>query len=123
MLTEAQILLAKHLRELELCPEFEYTFARGRRWRFDIALEDQHIGIEIEGGAWTRGRHTRGAGFIADLEKYNNATMLGWRVLRFTPQQVLSGAAKAWIAGWLESTPGSSSTSLKARRASLKRLG
>lgn len=55
------------------------------------------IAIEIEGGAWTRGRHTRGAGFIRDMEKYNHAALLGWRVLRFTPQDVLTGKAIAFI--------------------------
>ena len=29
------------------------------------------------------GRHTWGAGFLADMEKYNTATMQGYRVLRF----------------------------------------
>ena len=61
------------------------------------------VGIEIEGGAWTQGRHTRGKGFIADMEKYNHAALLGWRVLRFTPQQVLDGTAIAFIKKVLES--------------------
>ena len=70
--------------------EREHIFASEirRRWRFDFALPKHKIGIEIEGGAWSNGRHTRGAGFIADLEKYNAAVVLGWRVLRFTPQQI-----------------------------------
>jgi hypothetical protein len=25
---------------------------------------------------------------IADMEKYNTATILGWRVLRYTPQNI-----------------------------------
>lgn len=68
----------------------EHLFASeiGRRWRFDFALPKHKIGIEIEGGAWSNGRHTRGAGFVGDMEKYNMATVLGWRVLRFTPQQI-----------------------------------
>lgn len=45
------------------------------------------IAIEVEGGAFTRGRHTRGAGFIGDMEKYNAATSMGWRVFRVTPSQ------------------------------------
>ena len=70
--------------------ECEHLFASeiGRRWRFDFAIPKQKIGIEIEVGAWSNGRHTRGAGFIADMEKYNTAVLLGWRVLRFTPQQI-----------------------------------
>ena len=44
--------------------------------------------MEIEGGVWSGGRHTRGIGFVKDMEKYNAAASLGWRVFRFTPQQV-----------------------------------
>jgi len=40
------------------------------------------IAVEIEGGVWTGGRHTRGAGFRQDMEKYNEATAMGWRVFR-----------------------------------------
>jgi very-short-patch-repair endonuclease len=64
----------------------EYRFCE-RRWRFDMANIEHKIAIEIEGGAYTHGRHTRGAGFIKDMEKYNYAAILGWKVLRYTPQQ------------------------------------
>ena len=77
------------LRGLEL----EYRFAAPRRWRFDAALPQYKVAIEQEGGIWTHGRHTRGKGYIADLEKYNEAVQRGWRVLRFTPEQVRSGEA------------------------------
>lgn len=89
------------MRELKLRPTFEHRFCDTRKWRFDLALVDQGIGLEIEGGAWSGGRHTRGSGFIGDLEKYNAATLLGWRVLRFTPQQVMKGDAKEFMAQWL----------------------
>jgi|SRR5690625_1098981 len=67
----------------------ELRFHPIRRWRFDFAIPSHKIAIEKEGGVWTRGRHTRGKGYIGDMEKYNNATALGWRVLRFTPDQIL----------------------------------
>ena len=67
----------------------ELRFHPVRRWRFDFAIPKYNIAIEKEGGVWTMGRHTRGKGYINDMEKYNNATALGWRVLRFTPDQLL----------------------------------
>jgi very-short-patch-repair endonuclease len=68
--------------------EKEYTFARPRRWRFDFALPSHKIAIEIEGGVWSDGRHMRGTGFNNDCDKYNTATVLGWRVLRFTEKHL-----------------------------------
>jgi very-short-patch-repair endonuclease len=64
----------------------EYWFAKPRRWRFDFALVGPKLALEVEGGVFTRGRHVRPKGFISDCEKYNAATLLGWRVLRFVPR-------------------------------------
>lgn len=61
----------------------EHRFHPTRRWRFDLAIPEHRIAIEVEGGVWTRGRHTRGSGYLADLEKYNAAAALGWTVLRY----------------------------------------
>lgn len=63
--------------------ETEYHFHPERRWRADFAFVDERVLVEIEGGVWTRGRHTRGRGFVRDCEKYNAATLAGWAVLRF----------------------------------------
>jgi hypothetical protein len=54
---------------------------------------DHMVAIEIEGGLWIMGRHNRPASMIKDLEKYNASALLGWRILKFTPQQVKSGEA------------------------------
>lgn len=64
-------------------PEREYKFHPERRWKFDFAWPERKIAIEVEGGIWSRGRHTRGNGYINDCEKYNSAVLLGWRVLRY----------------------------------------
>jgi very-short-patch-repair endonuclease len=74
-------------------PEREYRFHDKRRWRFDFAYPDDKIAIEVEGGVWSRGRHTRGSGFIADCEKYNAAAELEWCVLRFPGDMINSGEA------------------------------
>lgn len=70
-------------------PVEEYHFAKPERaWRFDYAWLDAKIALEVEGGAWSRGRHTRGAGFIEDMAKYNRANLLGWRVFRCVPGEL-----------------------------------
>jgi len=63
----------------------EYKFHPERRWRFDYAIPEHKIALEVEGGVWTQGRHTRPQGFLGDIEKYNTATLMGWRVFRTTP--------------------------------------
>ncbi len=66
-------------------PEREFLFHSRRKWRFDFAWPDLLIAVEVEGGIWTGGRHVRGEGYEADCEKYNEAQLDGWMVLRFTP--------------------------------------
>ena len=71
-------------RQPALEPEPEYKFYSARKWRFDWAFVSKKIAIEVEGNAWNvkgGGRHNQDA----DLEKYNQAALLGWRVLRFSP--------------------------------------
>lgn len=63
----------------------EFKFHPTRKWRADFSLPGAMILIEIDGGVFSGGRHTRGAGFIKDQEKLNAAARLGYRVLRYTP--------------------------------------
>jgi hypothetical protein len=51
------------------------------------------LAVEIEGGTWIKGRHTTGSGFAADCAKYNRAVILGWRVLRYTADDVSNWTA------------------------------
>lgn len=73
-------------------PVAEHAFAKseGRKFRFDWAWESHLVALEVEGGVWIQGRHNRASGFLADLGKYNLAAALGWRVVRVTPQQLLT---------------------------------
>lgn len=86
------------VKELKFCPD--------RRWRFDYAIPAYKIALEVEGGTYKRreyiaadgmivtttgGRHNSSRGFLGDMEKYNTATVLGWRILRTIPDKLLSG--------------------------------
>ena len=75
----------------EIVVEFikEHEFHPTRKWRFDYACLEHKIAIEVEGGVWSGGRHTRGKGFLGDIEKYNEATSMGWRIIRVTPSELL----------------------------------
>lgn len=69
-------------------PQREYRFDPKRRWKFDFAWLDKKVAVEIEGGVWVNGRHNRGKGFIGDCEKYNQAVIQGWRILRYTAETI-----------------------------------
>jgi very-short-patch-repair endonuclease len=70
--------------------EREYRFHPTRKWRSDFAHVPSRTLIEVEGGIFLRtgGRHSRGSGYAADAEKYLEATLAGWRVVRLTERQL-----------------------------------
>jgi very-short-patch-repair endonuclease len=78
-------------------PVREFQFVENRKWRADFAWPSLMVLVEIEGAAWTQGRHTRGGGFEADLVKANEAQLLGYRVFRFSTEQVIDGTAASVI--------------------------
>lgn len=92
-LTPQQMVIVQIVTALGMpVPVFEHRFCPGRKWAMDVAWPDSKIFLEIEGGVWTGGRHTRGKGFMGDMEKYNAAAVLGWRLLRCTPEQMADGS-------------------------------
>ena len=70
-----------------ILPIKEYKFHPVRKWRIDYFFETpaKKLAVEIEGGVWVKGRHTRGSGFVKDMEKYNELTRSGIFLLRFQP--------------------------------------
>ena len=94
--SKAEETLAFQIRAVKLPePVREHRFHETRKWRFDFAYPAQKLAIEVEGGVWSGGRHTRGSGFTNDCEKYNAALMNGWRVYRCTPDMIKKGIVVA----------------------------
>lgn len=79
-------------------PESEHRFHATRKWRFDFAWPAHKVALEVQGGIFTGGRHTRGAALLREHEKLNAAAIAGWRVLFCTPAQVRNGEATKLIA-------------------------
>lgn len=97
--------MAKQNIFVQLCSRYcgvevvtEYQFHPKRKWRFDYAIPSHKIAIEVEGGIWIDGRHNRASGFLKDMEKYNTAAVLGWRLLRCTPQNLLTSETLQMVA-------------------------
>lgn len=84
----ARLCVAEGLPE----PIQEYRFDTERKWRLDYCWPQYRLALEVEGGVWVRGRHTRGAGFVKDQEKYNAWAVRGGRLLRVLPDTLATGA-------------------------------
>ena len=104
-MSEAEALLAVQLEQAGIPFEREYRFAPPRRWRADFATQRPGalfpdvfpLLVEIDGGGYVAGRHSRGTGIEKDAEKQSAAAILGYRVIRCTPAQVNDGRALSWI--------------------------
>ena len=73
-------------------PLAEYRFHPSRKWRFDLAWPKDRVALEIDGAVWVQGRHTRGSGYVKDMEKFNAAAALGWRVLKVQPRELFTAS-------------------------------
>ena len=78
-------------------PNLEVAFAKPRKWRFDLFWPAEKLAVEVDGGAFSAGRHTRGAGFRNDCEKGAAAAALGIRVMHVMPEHIVSGVALSWV--------------------------
>ena len=97
--------LALQIRALGLPePIREYQAIKGRKFRFDFAwLDPEHrLLVEVNGGTYTKGAHSTGAGIARDYEKCNLGVLQGWRVLSFDGKAVKSGEAVEVIRQALE---------------------
>ncbi|WP_173910766.1 hypothetical protein [Acinetobacter sp. Marseille-Q1618] len=93
VMSEGEATLVQHLKSYNIEFQAEFQFNPERKWRADFYIVGSNVLIEVEGGIWSNGRHTRGKGYIADMEKYNSAQKLGYSVYRYSTEQVKSGKA------------------------------
>ena len=96
-MNEGEELLAIHLAELGVHFDRQHKYAPGRRLRADFALRLQGLLTEVMGGVYNRRAYGSVTGVLADIDRLNAATMAGWRMLRFTPDQVADGTAKDMV--------------------------
>jgi len=69
-------------------PQREFPFHPTRKWRIDFAWPSRKLAVEIDGGIWTNGSHSRGSGLVRNMEKRNAMAVMGWRLLCYTPQLI-----------------------------------
>jgi very-short-patch-repair endonuclease len=97
-MSDAEDELMLQMRAAKLpTPIRECRISEERRWRCDFVWPTLGLIVEVEGGVFSGGRHTRGLGFTKDCEKYNFATLAGYSVLRVTPEHIKTGIALEWV--------------------------
>jgi very-short-patch-repair endonuclease len=81
----------------------KYAGHRRRVWIADFAFLDWMTMVEIDGGLHIPGMgHSRATGIERSMVKQNDAALLGFHTLRFTPREVKSGHAVGFTQKVLE---------------------
>lgn len=77
----------------------EFFFHPLRKWRCDWIVKDTRVLVEFEGGLFKKraAGHNSVTGILRDIEKYNEAALLGFTVIRIAPNHVRSGEALKWV--------------------------
>ncbi len=85
-------------------PKAEYRFHPLRRWKFDWCWPELFLALEQEGGIYGRGKkcpacgrrpvgaHSSIANMKRDIEKYREAAILGYLVIRCLPDEIADGS-------------------------------
>lgn len=82
-------------------PVRQYRHSPKRKWRWDFYLAPDIL-VDIQGGTFIRGAHSRGVGQDKDFEKWNDAVRMGYRPLLFgtmamkDPVEVVTLVAEIW---------------------------
>lgn len=84
-------------------PERQEKIIPNRKFQFDFSWPLYKIVVEVDGGEWIQGRHSRGKGMASDNEKMNEVQLLGWKIFRFTGKQVTSGYALSFLQRYFSS--------------------
>lgn len=90
-----EILLDQQLEEAGLLDGSvpEYRFHPTRRWLMDRAWPKQKVYVEVQGGVFVRGRHSRPKGQLNDFAKISEASILGWRPILVCSLEIKNGEA------------------------------
>jgi len=72
--------------EIELEPQA--ILVPGRQFRFDFAHCESKVAVELDGGLYVNGGHSRGASIEESYVKLREDAKLGWCVLKYGTKQM-----------------------------------
>ena len=100
-----EALMGEQIRQAKLPTPIKHCkFHPTRKWEFDYAWPDSKVAVEVEGGIWRKGggAHSNPSNILRDIEKYNAAQELNWKVYRVTTDEVKKGVALQSVIKWLK---------------------
>ena len=77
-------------------PKPQVQLIADRKFAYDYVFVAAKLAVEIQGQIWKKGGHTSGAGITRDAVKTNELACIGWSLLVFTGEQIMSGEALDW---------------------------
>lgn len=98
--------LARLAQEGLPLPAQEFRFYAPRLWRADFCWPNERLILEVQGGIFVNGRHSRGAALLREWDKLNTAAGLGFRVIYTQPADLLSVATIVFIRAALKPDSG-----------------
>jgi len=77
--------------------ERQFRIHPERRFMADFYFPAARLVVEVDGGGWVNGRHSRGKGIESDAQKSWYIALMPARLMRVTPAQIKDGTALAAI--------------------------
>ncbi len=77
--------------------ERQFRITPERKFMADFYFPTGKLVVEVDGGGWINGRHSRGDGMDLDAEKSALIALLPARLMRVTPKHIYNGNAVEWI--------------------------
>jgi very-short-patch-repair endonuclease len=71
--------------------ERQYKFHPTRKWAADFAWPDTKVILEVNGGTYLQGAHSRGSRQRKDYEKWTSISLMGWRLILVDTVDVRKG--------------------------------
>jgi very-short-patch-repair endonuclease len=95
--THFDTLIRYHQPQIQQGMHTQYRFHHKRLWRADRAWPDAMVLVELDGGTWTGGYHTSGAGYDKDAEKHIAAMSMGYIVVRLSSSMLAPERAASFL--------------------------
>jgi very-short-patch-repair endonuclease len=83
----------KLIPQYSIKPRIRQDIKNAKPYKLDFAHLETKVAIEIQGGTWNNGRHSRGSGMKGDYTKLNSLQYDGWTVFQLSTDMI----TEEWI--------------------------